>query len=171
MTNPLLNGRLGAMSTGMILSLASAGVILGCGAGSPASQAEQSAQNKRPAANATVASGDALWADRTFTLDDLIAAGWKKSKQYTTENLPGAKEVWYGFYNRKDIEVRVYESAAAAGSQGRGPAEEAVSRPPASTDYLNPVSRYKAYLIVGNIVMLCDQEVADCVSLVSVMKK
>jgi hypothetical protein len=160
-----------AKATGVFLSLASAGLILGCGGGTPPSQAGQSAQNKPPAANATVVSGDVLWTDRTYTLDDLVAAGWRKSKQYTTENVPGATEVWYGFYSRKDIEVRVYESAAAAASLGVGPAQEAVNRPPASTDYLNPVSRYKAYLIVGNIVMLCDKEVADCVDLVAAIKR
>ncbi|MBI4305383.1 MAG: hypothetical protein HY678_03595 [Chloroflexi bacterium] len=158
-------------ATAVFLCLASVGLILGCGRETPASQAGQSAQNRPPAANATIVSGDVLRTDRTYTLDDLVAAGWRKSKQYTTENVPGAKEVWYGFYNRKDIEVRVYESAAAAASQGTGPAQEAVNRPPASTDYLNPVTRYKAYLIVGNIVMLCDQEVADCVDLVATLKR
>ena len=45
-----------------------------------------------------------------YTMDDLVAIGFKKSKQFSTETLPAATDVWYGFFNQRDIEVRVYES-------------------------------------------------------------
>ena len=48
-----------------------------------------------------------------FTLDDLLAAGFKKSKQYDVSDLPSAVEVYYGFYGtdpyaRQDYEIRFY---------------------------------------------------------------
>ena len=48
--------------------------------------------------------------DGVFTADDVATAGWKKSKELSPETLPGVTSVWYGFYNQRDVEVRVYES-------------------------------------------------------------
>ena len=50
-----------------------------------------------------------------FSLDDLLAAGFKKSKTYDVSELPAAVEVDYGFfgldpYNRQEYEVRFYAS-------------------------------------------------------------
>ena len=109
--------------------------------------------------------------DQTFTFDDYVAAGWKKSKQFPTDTVPGSEDIWYGFFNQKDIEVRFYpthddavtlgaESAAGAidqsfreggqfGSSNRGAGSRAVTK-------------YKAYAIVGNTVMLCELDVATC---------
>ena len=53
---------------------------------------------------------------KLFTLDDYVAAGWKKSKQYDPETIPQSTDIWYGFFNAKDIEVRFYESLDVAKS-------------------------------------------------------
>lgn len=50
-----------------------------------------------------------------YGLDDLLAAGFKKSKQYDVTDLPAAVEVYYGFfgldpYNRQEFEIRFYAS-------------------------------------------------------------
>jgi hypothetical protein len=38
--------------------------------------------------------------DSVFTANDVAAVGWKKSKELSSETLPGATSVWYGFYHR-----------------------------------------------------------------------
>ena len=52
--------------------------------------------------------------DSVFTADDVAAVGWKKSKELSPETLPGVTSVWYGFYQQRDVEVRVYESQGEA---------------------------------------------------------
>ena len=108
---------------------------------------------------------------RTFTLDDVVAAGWKRSRRYETDTLPRAKEVWYGFFNQRDIEVRVYGSHAEAVEHGTGPAAEAIERrmEPGAQWILVP-QLYHAYMIVGNLVMLCEMHLGDCEALVEKME-
>jgi len=105
--------------------------------------------------------------DRLFTLDDLIAAGWKNSKQLDAEALTGATEVWYGFYNQKDIEVRVYASHADVLEYGVGPAEEAAAESYASDFFKGSAPNYSAYLVLGNMVLMCQFSVTDCDDLVA----
>ena len=40
----------------------------------------------------------------SYTVDDLTSAGWKKSKDFGVETLPGAKQAIFAFYNQRDIE-------------------------------------------------------------------
>ena len=66
---------------------------------------------------------------QTFTLDDLTAFGFKKSKTYDLEGLTGAVAVYYGFwdtdpYDRKDYEVRFYPSHEDAVNIGTALADE-----------------------------------------------
>ena len=106
-------------------------------------------------------------ASGTYTMDDLTALGFKKSKQFSTETLPAATDVWYGFFNQKDIEVRVYESHADALEFGVEPAEVAIDKEPGQTDYLIPVvNRYPAFAVAGNMVMLCERQLATCTDLI-----
>ena len=108
------------------------------------------------------------------TGDDAVAAGWKKSKQFSTETVPHATEVWYGFYNRKDIEVRIYSSHSDALDYGTPSAADAVKRGERGygeggdlADIAGTMrARYADYMIVGNLVMLCEDEVLVCRNLV-----
>ena len=129
-----------------------------------ASEAPEPTSTPQPAA----AEGPAIrHPDRTFTSDDLVAAGWKKSKQLDTDTLPGAIEVWYGFYQKKDIEIRVYASHEDALQYGVGPAEEAAASTYVGDHFKGVKPNYGAYMILGNLVLLCELEIGDCENLVA----
>ncbi len=108
-----------------------------------------------------------------FTLDSVVAAGWKKSKQLSVETLPGADEVWYGFFDQKDIEIRFYASHEDAIALGIDPADEAIGRTAQSAeaggklDQSRSRTGYDAYVVAGNLVMLCELELATCEALIS----
>ena len=103
-----------------------------------------------------------------YTMDDLVAIGFKKSKQFSTETLPAATDVWYGFFNQRDIEVRVYESHEDALEFGVEPAEIAIGKEAGQRDYLIPVvNLYPAFAVVGNMVMLCERQLATCQDLIA----
>ena len=108
--------------------------------------------------------------DRIFTLDDLIAAGWRKSKQLDAEALPATAEVWYGFYNQKDIEVRVYASHKDVLERGVGPAQEAAAKSYASDFWKGSAPNYSSYVILGNMVLMCQFSVTDCDDLIERIK-
>ena len=127
---------------------------------------------------------------RVHTVDDVVAAGWTQSREYPVETLPGVSEVWYGFFEGKDIEVRVYPSPEDARKHGVGPAQEAVDAGKRSfgdnrallrlqyghegkwtTGELSDLvsllrTRYAAYLVAGNLVLLCETDLAACEHLV-----
>jgi len=67
--------------------------------------------------------------DRIFTVDDLLAAGFKKGKTYNVEGLEKATAVIYGFYGldpykRQEYEIRFYESHSDAVQYGMPMADE-----------------------------------------------
>ena len=112
--------------------------------------------------------------DSVFTADDVAAVGWKKSKELSPETLPGVTSVWYGFYQQRDVEVRVYESQAEAISLGQELAEVASGRrkPSSMIDsgaitnaQTNTRTSYLSYAIVGNLILLCEIKIEDCQSL------
>ena len=112
-------------------------------------------------------------ATATYTVDDLVSFGYKKSRQIDTELLPNAQDAWYGFFNQKDIEVWVYETHQDALDFGVGPAEEifGVKRAPKVGISVLPterfVNKYAAYAVFGNLVMLCESELATCEALIA----
>ena len=69
--------------------------------------------------------------DRVFSVDDGVAAGAKKSKQYDATGLSGATDAWLAFFgsdasSRKEFELRFYPSHEAAVKEGTPLAEEGV---------------------------------------------
>ena len=126
---------------------------------------------------------------RLYAIDEVAEAGWTKSRELPAESLPQASEVWYGFFQGKDVEVRVYPSEQDAIEYGTGPAQEAVARGERTfgenrallrlqyghegkwtTGELSDLAatlktRYAAYRFVGNLVMLCETDLAACNSL------
>ena len=140
--------------------------VTACGAS--ATPEPTTAPEAMPVAEPAGAEGPAIrHPDRTFALDDLIAAGWKNSKQLDAEALPGAIEVSYGFYNQKDIEVRVYASHKDVLESGVGPAEEAAKESYASDFFKGSAPNYSAYVVLGNMVLMCQFSVADCDDLIA----
>ena len=69
-----------------------------------------------------------LQPDGVFTVANVEAAGWKNSKELSPETLPDATGVWYGFYQQRDVEVRVYESQQTAIASGQEIADVATGR-------------------------------------------
>ena len=106
--------------------------------------------------------------DGVFTADDVAAAGWKKSKELSAETLPGATSVWYGFYQQRDVEVRVYESQSEAISLGQELADVAIGRnkPQSTTLLASTRTSYLSYAIVGNLILLCEVKIEDCQGLI-----
>ena len=110
-----------------------------------------------------------------FTVDDVVAAGWKKSKELSAETLNDVKSVWYGFYNQRDVEVRIYESHEAAMNSGTGPADEATGRgKPDRTGegagFFTTRMSYSTYACVGNLILLCELDIEDCQGLFDAIK-
>mgnify|MGYP005654977863 FL=1 len=107
----------------------------------------------------------------TYVIDDLAAAGFKKSKQFDVSTVPGAIDIWYGFFQQQDIEVRFYESHAAALDKGVELAETVIARTAGQRDPLIPVvNLYPAYAVVGNTVMLCERQLSTCEALIDVLE-
>ena len=112
--------------------------------------------------------------DGVFTADDVAAVGWKKSKELSPETLPGVTSVWYGFYQQRDVEVRVYESQGEAISLGQEIADVASGRRKPNTmidsgaitnAQTNTRKSYLSYAIVGNLILLCEIKIEDGQSL------
>ena len=94
------------MGIAMLLTVA-------CGSDSPASDT-----SFQDASNGPVIARP----DDTFTIDSVINAGWKKSKKLSADSLQGTDNVWYGFFDQKDIEIRFYASHEDALKYGLEPA-------------------------------------------------
>jgi hypothetical protein len=107
-----------------------------------------------------------LQPEGVFVVDDIVSAGWKKSKELSPETLPDATSAWYGFYNQRDVEVRIYESHNAALSSGTGPADEATGRGKPAPFAVGGISAtrtsYTTYAVVGNLILLCEVKIEDC---------
>ncbi len=116
--------------------------------------------------------------NKSLTFDDYVAAGWKKSKQYDTETVPEATDIWYGFFNSKNIEIRFYPSHEIAKTAGFENASSAIdqsfreggqygasNRGAGST----AVTKYQAFAVVGNTVMLCEQSIETCIALADIL--
>lgn len=107
--------------------------------------------------------------DSTFTIDQLIDAGWKSSRQLSAETLPNAQSAWYGFYQQRDVEVRIYPSHQAALTDGTGPADEATGRGKPAPFAVGGISAtrtsYGAYAIAGNLVVPCEVQISECIGL------
>ncbi|MBC8452928.1 MAG: hypothetical protein H8D69_00480 [Chloroflexi bacterium] len=109
--------------------------------------------------------------DAFYSIDDLTAVGFKKSKQFDVETVPGAVDIWYGFFQQQDIEVRFYESHEAAMDQGVELAEVVIGKKAGQRDFLIPVvNLYPAYAVVGNTIMLCERQLSTCEALIDVLE-
>ncbi len=112
--------------------------------------------------------------DRHYSVQDFLDIGWKKSKQLEVETLPESIDAWYGFYMQKDIELRFYDSHEAALTHGVPPAQETIkkdagARIGAATVWTVNIALYGAYAVAGNVVMMCELELASCEALVKAL--
>ncbi len=104
-----------------------------------------------------------------YSIEDFESAGYKKVTQFELETLPSATDAWYGFFNQKDFEIRIYPSHQVALVEGVEPAEFAIGKGAVPWQKRPPV-RFDAYVVVGNVVMLCELEVASCEALIAQLK-
>ena len=145
------------------------GVLIACGC--------QNSTSEDPSAKEGVGTSSILLSDRNFTPDSFVTAGWKKSKQYDTATVPESTEIWYGFFNQKDIEIRFYETHEAAVELGIPAAtssiEGAVKRSKGGKllDFSGgSFTGYADYLVAGNAVLLCEFDRTRCDQLVANLK-
>jgi len=142
------------------------GVLIACGC--------QNSTSEDPSAKEGVGTSSILLSDRNFTPDAFVKAGWKKSKQYDTATVPESTEIWYGFFNQKDIEIRFYETHEAAIELGIPAAtssiEGAVKRSKGGKllDFSGgSFTGYADYLVAGNSVLLCEFDRTRCDQLIA----
>jgi hypothetical protein len=109
----------------------------------------------------------------TFTVEQFEAAGFKLLKEFDVDTVPRAQNVYYGFSERRDIEIRRYANHADANSAGVESALGAIGRSPNSnsgggiiTSTGNRTS-YHAYMVAGNMVLLCQTDISACENLVN----
>ncbi len=105
----------------------------------------------------------------TFTIVDVKAAGWKSSKELPADQLEGVSAVWFGFYQQKNLEVWIYETHEDAVDLGTGPAGEIVAATRGVSGggagpYMKQTTHFGAYGVVGNLIVLCEVELAVCES-------
>ena len=141
------------------------GILIACGG--------QNSTSEDPSAKEGGTSS-ILLSDRNFTPDSFVQAGWKKSKQYDTATVPESTEIWYGFFNQKDIEIRFYETHEAAIELGIPAAtssiEGAVKRSKGGKllDFSGgSFTGYADYLVAGNAVLLCEFDRTRCDQLIA----
>ena len=108
----------------------------------------------------------------SFDVDSFIDAGWKKSKEYSTETVPESNAIWYGFYQSQDVEIRFYNSHADAIDPGMDAANEVVDRTPnsnlqgAALFSGDQRTGYNDFMVAGNTVILCQTLIEVCEELV-----
>jgi hypothetical protein len=160
----------------LMVSLLLAFGIAGCGSDSGDKPAGPAAGEPTADELATVSA--TLYPDRTFTLEDFTAGGWKKSKQFATDTVPGSTDIWYGFYAQKDIEIRFYPSHAEAVGQGAESAASAIDQKFREGGQVgasnrgagsSAVTKYAAFVVLGNTVALCELNLETCTTFAEAM--
>ena len=121
-------------------------------------------------------------ADRTYSIGEFLAVGFKKSKEYNVAGLPEATEAWLGFWrpegqDPRQYELRFYASHEDAVEHGtalavevtgedavlvkarmtwqEGASDRRVIGATALTAF-GVYPRYPDFAIFGNVVMLCE---------------
>ena len=144
----------------LIFSLALLALVA-CGSGDSDSDSVSTSNDGEEAA-------PTLRIDETFTVENFEAAGFKLNREFDTDTVPKATNIYYGFSSRRDIEIRKYASHADAMSAGVESAVAIMERSPASNSAGgiitsgNNRTSYHAYLVVGNMVMLCQTDISVC---------
>ena len=152
------------------------GTLGGCNSGDDQISTNSGASSESPSELLDQIEGKWLitQTDRHYSVEDFLAIGWKKSKQLEVETLPESVDAWYGFYMQKDIELRIYDSHEAALTHGVPPAQETIKKDAgvrigAATVWTVNIALYGAYAVAGNVVMMCELELASCEALINAM--
>ena len=101
----------------------------------------------------------------SYSLDDLVSIGYKKSRQIELDTLPDARDAWFGFFDQKNVEVWFFDSHEDALDYGVDTAEEVLLQNPSY--WYSTAAIYPAYAVFGNLVMLCETALAICEALIA----
>ncbi len=152
-----------------LLLLAATGMLLvACGSGDSDTDSAASSGSGSDEGQAPV-----VRTDETFTIDQFEDAGFKLSKEFDTDTVPLAENIYYGFSERRDIEIRKYATHADANSAGVESAQAAIGRSPNSNAAGGIITStgnrttYHAYMVAGNMVLLCQTDISACENLVN----
>ena len=123
---------------------------------------------------------DGRYDSKVFTKDSFNELEFKFSKEYDVSELPDAIEAHYGFWERREFEIRFYPSNQMAKSSGTFYAEEATGedaiikksdatwkegiKDRSGVSFFGaPNPKYLAYVVFGNVIVLCPSEVSSAV--------
>ena len=123
---------------------------------------------------------DGRYDSKVFTKDSFNELEFKFSKEYDVSELPDAIEAHYGFWERREFEIRFYPSNQMAKSSGTFYAEEATGEDAiikksdatwkegikdrmTSGAFGNKKNtpKYLDYVILGNMIVLCPIEISS----------
>ena len=123
---------------------------------------------------------DGRYDSKVFTKDSFNELEFKFSKEYDVSELPDAIEAHYGFWKRREFEIRFYPSNQMAKSSGTFYAEEATGEDAiikksdatwkegikdrmTSGAFGNKKNtpKYLDYVILGNMIVLCPIEISS----------
>ena len=123
---------------------------------------------------------DGSYDDVLFTKDSFSNLEFKFSKQYDVTELPEALEAHYGFFKRREFEIRFYPSNEIAKSSGifyadEATGEDAIIKKSDATwkegikDRMTSgafgnkknTPKYLDYVILGNMIVLCPIEISS----------
>ncbi len=144
------------------------GLIVACGGSTNDSSSSVASSASSPGA-APAESAPVRLQESVYTVADVEAAGWKRSSQLDNSGLEGSTEIWYGFFDQRDIELWVYPTFDDALSLG-APVAQSIMDENRVVDPVNSIrggtNVYAAYVVVGNMVMLCETGIGYCDALV-----
>lgn len=111
----------------------------------------------------------------SYSVDDVEAAGWKRSRELPNDQLEGVDEVWFGFFQQKNLEVWVYGSHDAALSLGSPLAQEIVAQTRGVSGggagpYMKQTTHFAGYGVIGNLLVLCEHDVEVCSDLADALE-
>ena len=123
---------------------------------------------------------DGRYDSSIFSINSFNNIGFKISKEYDVSELPDAVEAHYGFWKRREFEIRFYPSNQIAKSSGTFYAEEATGEDAiikksdatwkegikdrmTSGAFGNKKNtpKYLDYVIFGNMIVLCPIEISS----------
>lgn len=175
-THTFTKALLRTVYTFVILSLILA-TVLACGSDDNDDQQSASSNNEiNIDESAVVAIGDRpeisaqTRQSAIYSYQDFIDAGWKQYQIYDIDTLPDAIAARYGFFQRRDIEIRQYPSHDIAMRSGVISADEAIERTVHDGSGFASRRVYGGYLVAGNMLMLCEVSVSDCTALVNAVE-
>ena len=108
--------------------------------------------------------------DVVYGYDEFVDVGWKQRQVYDVDTLPSALDARYGFFERRDVEIRRYGSHAEAMEDGASSAEEAIDRTVHDGSGFASRRVYGGYLVAGNLVMMCEVSTDDCLNLIEAVE-